>query len=352
MKFLNDKEQVIDLKITPHGKSLLSIGRFKPQFYAFYDDEVLYDSQYGGFAEHQNSASVRIKDIPQLETQTYFYSAEKKLKEEVELNSDQEDTRINWDRTKGFYTNNDKMIAGTISDRDFNKSPIGNSSPNSSFAPAWNVNIVEGEILSSSVINPGLDLPIPQINMSSSMAMFSLSNTPQGGNFYEFDQSGDLTPQNPFKDLYLNVLDNRIILEIREENTEFEWENFDLEIFEVETATTPQAQNTGGSNTKEFLKPLFIKPNISNIRNNILLDDNEMPAEVQVITPEFAEYYFDIIIDSGIDPDLVCKRAINKPEGVFNQRIIDCDPQNVQEEVSIEDLYNPGATVICPEDDE
>ena len=343
MKFLNDKEQVIDLKITPHGKSLLSIGRFKPQFYAFYDDEVLYDSQYGGFAEHQNSASVRIKDIPQLETQTYFYSAEKKLKEEVRLNTEDDG---------GFYINKDKMIAGTISDRDFNKSPIGNSSPNSSFAPAWNVNIVEGEILSSSVMNPGLDLPIPQINMSSSMAMFSLSNTPQGGNFYESDQSGDLNPNNPFKGLYLNVLDNRIILEIREENTEFEWENFDLEIFEVETATTPQAQNIGGANTKEFLKPLFIKQNISNIRNNILLDENEMPAEAQVITPEFAEYYFDIVIDSEIDPDLVCERAINKPEGVFNQRIINCDPQNAQEEVSIEDLYNPGATVICPEDDE
>ena len=81
MKFLNKKEQVIDLEITPYGKSLLSMGRFKPEYYAFFDDDVLYDSQYAGAAEHQNSASVRIRDALQLETQAYFYSAEKQVKE-------------------------------------------------------------------------------------------------------------------------------------------------------------------------------------------------------------------------------------------------------------------------------
>jgi hypothetical protein len=45
-KFLNKKEQVYDLQLTSYGKYLLSIGKFKPVHYAFFDDNVLYDKTY------------------------------------------------------------------------------------------------------------------------------------------------------------------------------------------------------------------------------------------------------------------------------------------------------------------
>ena len=64
MKFLNKNEQIIDLQITSYGRRLLSMGRFRPEYYAFFDDDVLYDSQYAGFTEQQNSASTRIKEVP------------------------------------------------------------------------------------------------------------------------------------------------------------------------------------------------------------------------------------------------------------------------------------------------
>ena len=38
MKFLDKKEQVLDIKMTPYGEYLLSQGRFKPEYYSFYDD--------------------------------------------------------------------------------------------------------------------------------------------------------------------------------------------------------------------------------------------------------------------------------------------------------------------------
>ena len=47
MKFLNKQEQVIDLQLTQYGKYLLSTGKFKPVFYAFFDDGILYDPNYG-----------------------------------------------------------------------------------------------------------------------------------------------------------------------------------------------------------------------------------------------------------------------------------------------------------------
>ena len=45
-KFINKKEQVFDLKLTTYGHYLLSVGTFKPTYYAFYDDNVIYDNRY------------------------------------------------------------------------------------------------------------------------------------------------------------------------------------------------------------------------------------------------------------------------------------------------------------------
>ena len=45
-KFIDKKEQVYDLKLTNYGHYLLSIGTFKPTYYTFLDDNVIYDKQY------------------------------------------------------------------------------------------------------------------------------------------------------------------------------------------------------------------------------------------------------------------------------------------------------------------
>jgi hypothetical protein len=42
-KFINKKEKVYDFKLTPYGHYLLSIGAFKPEFYGFFDDNIIYD---------------------------------------------------------------------------------------------------------------------------------------------------------------------------------------------------------------------------------------------------------------------------------------------------------------------
>ena len=45
-KFLNKKEQVYDLKLTSYGHYLMSMGIFEPVYYAFFDDNIIYDSAY------------------------------------------------------------------------------------------------------------------------------------------------------------------------------------------------------------------------------------------------------------------------------------------------------------------
>ena len=40
MEFFDKKEEVIDLQLTQYGKYLLSLGKLRPIFYAFYDDNT------------------------------------------------------------------------------------------------------------------------------------------------------------------------------------------------------------------------------------------------------------------------------------------------------------------------
>ena len=76
MEFFNKKEDVIEIKLTQYGKHLLSKGRFKPYFYAFYDDNILYDQRFSGRSdiESQNRIEPRIQEnTPSFRTQ-YVYS--------------------------------------------------------------------------------------------------------------------------------------------------------------------------------------------------------------------------------------------------------------------------------------
>ena len=50
-KILNKKERVIDFKLTPYGRYKLSIGTFKPVYYAFYDTGIVYDSTCAGIED-------------------------------------------------------------------------------------------------------------------------------------------------------------------------------------------------------------------------------------------------------------------------------------------------------------
>ena len=46
MEFFNQKEEVLELQLTEYGKYLLSQGALDPSYYAFFDDDILYDSAY------------------------------------------------------------------------------------------------------------------------------------------------------------------------------------------------------------------------------------------------------------------------------------------------------------------
>ena len=81
VEFFNKKQDVIDLQLTSYGKQLLSRGLFKPVYYAFSDDGVLYDNRWisGSVEEEQQSAvEQRIQEeTPRLKTQYTKVGAER-----------------------------------------------------------------------------------------------------------------------------------------------------------------------------------------------------------------------------------------------------------------------------------
>ena len=159
MKFLNKKGQVIDLEITPYGESLLSMGRFKPEYYAFFDDDIIYDATYAGSTEKQNDIQTRIEDTPRVKTQYTFSSREMETRQLVAK------VRSN------TLDSNEDVYQPTL-EKDYSLTgPLGTSMINSNKNPAWSISFYKGSVeagtaMQSSSSYPSNDkqkIKIPQI---------------------------------------------------------------------------------------------------------------------------------------------------------------------------------------------
>ena len=60
MGFFDKKEEVLNIELTPYGRKLLSQGKMKPYCYSFFDDDILYNSEKGGFTENNTQTKDRI----------------------------------------------------------------------------------------------------------------------------------------------------------------------------------------------------------------------------------------------------------------------------------------------------
>lgn len=328
MKFLNKKEQVIDLEITPYGKHLLSKGLFRPEFYAFYDDETIYDSRYGGFSEVQNSASVRINEAVQLETQANFSSIE-------------EVTRQITSQISTLGGGLPRTLVSVISDvepeKDFSNRPLGRSSVSNPKLPGWNIKALRGTIANSVQHYSGSEnvYNIPQLNFDDITCTLELSNDvdSRAESFYLFQSN------NRLNDKVLNFIPDSIVIEVDEQNTDFDWKNFDLEVYEVEEET--RINSDGSTRRQEILKPLYFENDSSLIENGILLDEPKSNQRYVPIDSTYSEYYFNVSVDNDISEEELCDlRPEDKPLGVFSRRQLECEDLQQQQTENFESLYD------------
>ena len=134
MSFFDDKQEILKVELTTYGRYLMSRGKFRPVYYAFFDDDVLYDGEYGGLDETQNSVQTRIlEETPSLKPQTTFTSIEEAVKLNTLLPTEagklkQEEAQISADKNYALSL------------------PLGKSSPISDYAPAWSFQMLKGSI--------------------------------------------------------------------------------------------------------------------------------------------------------------------------------------------------------------
>ena len=201
MKFLNGKEEVIDIQITSYGRHLISKGKFKPEYYSFFDDGILYDNEYAGITEAQNDIQNRIKnDTPRLQAQSNYAGCETKVKKLAEnfefekistsykVETRRSDFMLFFARSMGRTisdtflktvkyeytqitpkTNQISPIIQTDADKFYSlKYPIGTSDFTTKNEPSWNVSVLNSTISSSSNHLSGafINEKIPQLNLN------------------------------------------------------------------------------------------------------------------------------------------------------------------------------------------
>lgn len=237
MTFFNKKEEVLEVQLTRLGRQLLSQGRFKPAYYEFMDDDVVYDRQYvmSGSIEEQNEIKTRIKDKLTLREPT----ARKKIKNFQELIPVAfGNIIINLDKP----TN--KQIEG-----------LGTFTPYSNYRPAWKIVAEDGTLFTGSAdmsftpleIGGGTTGPsyekIPQLDLvcTYNYNRFSFDQDDTESSYYS-DVQENLNID--FQDLFKKEGDNTFILfdksfndftiSVEEENVLNGKEDFSIEVFKYD----------------------------------------------------------------------------------------------------------------------
>ncbi len=349
MTFLNKKEEVINIELTSYGKYLLSLGQLKPEYYTFLDDNIIYDSQYAGISEEQqNDIHNRIKESPQLTVQYVFHGIETEINNANKLIQNNEKQNFIFDK------NFQKKIQPTIEKNYALSSPLGTISLESSSPPAWSINVLKGSLSSSVQIQfsdqPTLKIPsltFDPVEFKTYSENVADSTTEQlGGSLLQNDQESENIGTSDtdflvskFSDgSFINVVEDSLVLEIDELNTLFENENFEIEVFKVETE-----EKSG--NTLEKLIPLkFGKKKKQYVVNNILLNEDEiqkMNKEDSDLTQTNVEYYFEVFVDDEVDNNIICKNANNKQENVLSGRNVNCEDNVI---ASRKNLYSSNVT--------
>jgi hypothetical protein len=317
MEFFNKKQDVIDLQLTQFGRFLMSKGKFKPEYYSFFDDNVIYDSSKAGFSESQNNAEKRIKETQTMHPQVAISSLEKEFNTSYEMILSNE-------------ANAQTAVMQKTAEKNYAlPQPLGTSELSAEYAPSWSIRYLKGN-LSGSLNNLSLQekgggsstLKIPQLTTEIVLETAKLDG---------------VTSEDPMEPggsdiTVLNRGEDFVLLKILENNSEFQKKNFDVEIYEV----IEQKENSA---TIEVLRPLyFTKPYNPS--------DSQSPQED--ITPlddqQYVSHYFDLRMDSEVDPKTLCQYdPVNENLGVFaDERTIICqDILNQQESVPF-NIYEGG----------
>jgi hypothetical protein len=289
-KFINKKEQVFDLQLTPYAKYLMSIGKFKPVYYAFFDDNVLYDKNYAtaSATETQSDVDRRIKEETQyLETLVLFKDLEttkaRNLDSEVDFILKPKTNRMRYPDSDLF------KIENAIGD--------GYYDGPSQTAPSWKIAALNSKITSSATYDTNTESDIPQISIESTYVKRVVNNSfvpdPQNVRQVSARTLGFIDQKA------VELVSDDPVIYAEEVNTRTLMQNFDIEVFEIKT---PSSRGVHAE-----LKRLSFRKEKSNVENGFLIADSPIQGDTSQLTTDDVEYYFDVLLDENVNEALACK---------------------------------------------
>lgn len=358
MEFFNKKQDVIDIELTSYGKQLLSRGLFKPVYYAFSDDGVLYDQKWmtgSSITEEQSQVEPRIQEeTPRLKVQARKVGAERAI-----FNSGE---KFIYDHTLGLtldpnftQTIQDLFEFSSLQELDdyfiklnlnakFAESEkllenfLGTKSYFNDYNPAWNLLLYHGDIKNSTSFYEKNDITtdVPQVNITLKDTVYKMSpleteklpawaahmakalkwddpkkKIPAAKNIMSlFNSVGEDT--DAIDDLYFETFDlddgrvfiikDFVFLSLEEQNVDFTKENFMIEVFEV---TTTSNEDKG---EEELVKMIF---------------DSAAQGDPLKISD-----VFEIEVDDEIDLQIACalinKDKALKDQNIYTSNVFDC----------------------------
>ena len=317
MKFFDPKQDVMDLKLTQYGKHLLSKGRLIPSYYAFFDDDIIYDSKWvaASYTERQSDTEDRIQDeTPRLKLQTCYYGIETEIKKINEL------VRQNQAKL------GDDKLQPSPSKHHVMSQPLGNSSLSTNKMPGWEAYFLIGKLSGSvdHMTGSSPNIKIPQLNCEIKFEGYAYAEgdgpqadetrgmdlgayADEGG---DSDHVGMWGGELDFDDGSTLVIEkDSIIIEIDESNTDYLNNNFDNEVYEIQTTAASGSQqphqNKGES---EVLIPLYFSQDLQNdLGVSYVGQTQDVGTIFPDIDPTYVEYFFEINVDREIDQRTICE---------------------------------------------
>jgi hypothetical protein len=326
MRFFNPKEEVIDLQLTQHGKRLVSVGKFDPVYYGFYDGDIVYNVSYASGSEKQNEAKGRIiYDTPRLRTQYTYTSVESDKKKDLK-----------------------KVPSPTHENHYFGDSCLGNASLTNQHTPAWSAGLLKGEFTRTehTITGSAPNVKIPQLYASVKYKTFSLSEfvpydmekpSPTGGDTSFVDER--LAGRLEFEDGSRIVVEkDHILLSLEELNVDFKNENFEIEVYEVldEPAIDSVGEQVDGNPKKERLQPLYFDKDPMSVYGMGSAGGSAWDDEISSVDPSYVEHYFEILIDREIDPEEMCQYKNSIKGKAFLDRGFECPDEEEGDEIRVD----------------
>ena len=314
--FFNQKQDVIDIELTKYGEYLLSLGKFDPTYYAFYDTEILYDTRYTSFSSSQNDLETRIQsETPSVKTLSSFEGRGEQVLEYNRIIQD--NPRLREDQKIRFQSTADRNYTPF-------RQALGNSELSADKTPAWKMLFYHNKMdhIDLNLTGSRDTQKIPQITstIEYETQIRSKSILPDGADpdLYQPNDSDPVLQDQIYQDgSFVEVKPDYILLELQEKNAPFLRENFYIEVYEIKDETL---QN--GDTVENWIPMKFRKKRVE-IENNLLVDS--VDQSYLPLDPSFVEYYFDVFVDDEVDEVVVCK-SINKlrSRGIYVETDYEC----------------------------